>query len=372
MLPRWRRDSTSAERTEAGTAGAGTHRGGAALVALCAFGIGIIGGITLHALPHHALAYCATATIGAVAGATELIGRYRDKPTAAIATVPGAFYIFINTFVSLTALWLLLSGQLPSFIAERPGTSETMLQTVLLAGFGSMAFFRTSIFNLRVRDTEIAIGPAIVFQILLRSADRACDRGRAGPRAKIVKSLMKGVNFSKAKEQLPLHCLALMQNVSADEGSQINQAIAAIDAAQLSEEVKSYNLGLLLMLCVGEDVLKESVDALRNVIVVPGTDEPPILRRATSLPLADLRIALEFCLALNPFMPEPSAKVRDEVFSFDQTLSGPKEQSIVALLRLRGRFGTDILSRALELLDARTHGADFETKRERPTKDIYS
>jgi hypothetical protein len=292
-----------------------------------------------------------------------LIGRYRDKPTAAVTTLPGLLYIVINGFVSLAAFWLLLTRQLGSFVTGPTGPTgptgapATMLYTVLLAGFGSMAFFRTSLFSVRVRDTDVAVGPAVVFQVLLRAADRACDRERAGPRAKSVKAIMQGVNFSKAKVQLPFHCLALMQNVSADEASQMNQAVAAIESAMLSDEVKSYNLGLLLMLYVGEDVLREGVAVLRNVIAVPGADEPPILRRAADLSLDDLKVAVEFCLALDPLGRAELADLRTEAFAFNQALTTAPEQSIVVLLRLRAAFGPDTLARALELLDARSRTA---------------
>ena len=210
-------------------------------------------GIILHDLGQHLLAAFATVSIGALAGGTELIGRYRDDPTAAIMTLPGLFYIIINALISLAAFWLLVTHQLSAFVTTPAKGADQMVETVLLAGFGSMAFFRTSLFSVRVRDTDIAVGPAVVLQVLLRAADRACDRLRAGPRARSVKAIMKGINFHQAKEQLPLYCLGLMQNISADEASQLRQAIAAIESSALTDEVKSYNLGLLLMIYVGRN-----------------------------------------------------------------------------------------------------------------------
>ena len=91
--------------------------------------------------------------------------------------------------------------------------SPTVAQ-VLLAGFGTMAFFRTSLFTLRVGEADVAIGPAAVLQVILDAADRACDRFRAGPRSSDVIRIMRGVTFERARIALPLHCFALMQNVS--------------------------------------------------------------------------------------------------------------------------------------------------------------
>lgn len=165
---------------------------------------------------------------------------------------------------------------------------------------------------------------------------------------------MQGINFTQAKIQLPLHCLALMQNISSDEANQITQAVAAIDSSPLSDEVKSYNLGLLLTLYVGEAVLREAVDVLRNVIVGPGRDEPPILARTAALKLEDLKAIYQFCLVLDP--PGRSTPKIDAatLFAFDPALTTDVEKIIVALLRLRFAFGPDIVAKALDLLDMRT------------------
>jgi hypothetical protein len=151
-----------------------------------------------------------------------------------------------------------------------------------------------------------------------------------------------------------MYCLSLMQNIAADEASQMQQAIAAIESSALSDEVKSYNLGLLLMLYVGEQVLREAVDVLRNVIIGPGPDEPPILSRAATVTLEDLKLVVEFCIALDPPGRVNGPAARTETFVFDAALSdqAKAERCIVALLRLRARFGPDIVAKALDLLAA--------------------
>lgn len=117
---------------------------GLVMLIVVILGLGSAIGVMMHELRHHFLGYLAASGIGAAAGAAELIGRYRDKPTAALSTPPGFIYIIINGFVSLAAYWLLMRHQLPTALSQ-PLAAQTPLTLVLFAGFGSMAFFRTSL-----------------------------------------------------------------------------------------------------------------------------------------------------------------------------------------------------------------------------------
>jgi hypothetical protein len=252
----------------------------------------------------HPLPYLAVAVFGMLVGATELVARYRDRPGAALRTLPGLIYIMVNGVVSLAVLWFLRTGQLGLTVTTVFGQT---LNQVLLAGLGSMALFRTSIFTLRVKDTDIAVGPAAVLQVILGAAARACDRLRAGPRARRVREIMRGVLFERAKKALPPHCVALMQNVSSDEQAQMNQIIAALSSEPMSAEIKSYNLGLVLMNLVGEDVLEEAVSGLGPLIRGPMDDDPPILSSASRLKFQEMPALIAICLAIDPLRRDGDA-----------------------------------------------------------------
>ena len=122
-----------------------------------------------------------------------------------------------------------------------------------------------------------------MLQVILSAADRACDRLRAGPRSARVFGIMRGVSFDRAKLALPLHCFALMQNVSTAEQTQLMQTLDTLATKSMTDEVKSYNLGLLMMNVVGEDVLEKAVSVLGPLILGPSADEPPILAQASVL-----------------------------------------------------------------------------------------
>jgi hypothetical protein len=300
--------------------------------------------------------YAATALFGLLLGMTELISRFRDRPTAPLMTVPGLVYMATNVAASVAALWILqtqdvkydFGGKLPPALAQ-----------VLLAGFGAMIFFRSALFTLRVADSDVAIGPAAVLQIILNAADRACDRLRAGPRSQIIHTIMRGVSFERARVALPLHCFTLMQNVSIVEQTQVMQTIDTIGSKTITDEVKAYNLGLILMNVVGEDVLDRAVHVLGTLILGPASDEPPILAQAQTLSAADATALVDVCIALDPLTRNDKAdEIRKEIQTGVSTTQSLAIQNLIVLLRLRERFGATTVARALALVTTRQSQAN--------------
>ncbi len=133
----------------------------------------------------------------------ELAARYRDKPQAPFATIPGWIYVLTNAVAAIAALWLMREVAGPDWL----GTTDfpEPVAQVFVAGFGAMAFFRSAFFTVQIDGNNVAIGPAAILQVILDAADRACDRQRALPRSTAVRLIMKGVSFSRAKEALPLY-----------------------------------------------------------------------------------------------------------------------------------------------------------------------
>ena len=156
--------------------------------------------------------YLLAGLIGLVVGLAELVARYRDDPLRAVGTVPAIFYALVNVAATVLALWFLKNVWT---VFQNGSELEVVTRTkqVLAAGFGAIAIFRSSIFTLRVGDSDIAVGPSLLLDILLAAADRAVDRNMAAPRARIVGDIMKSVSFEKSKVSLPTHCFALMQNI---------------------------------------------------------------------------------------------------------------------------------------------------------------
>jgi hypothetical protein len=206
--------------------------------------------------------------LGALVGAGELVSRFRDEPTRAIASSPGGLYLAVNGAASafaLAALWTFGWNPAPDSV------EQTRLLQILAAGFGAMAVFRSSLFKVRIGATDMGVGPVAFLEIMLSAIDGAVDRKRARERAEHVLTIMNGLKFSDLYAALPAFSFALMQSLSSEDKGSIGNQINQLAASTMRDEAKVLNLGLLLMNYVGEGVLSEAVTALRKQL---GLDPP--------------------------------------------------------------------------------------------------
>lgn len=299
---------------------------------------------------------------GAAVGAAELVARYRDDPAHALKSRPARLYMLVNAVVGWAAFWLIHSGRMP--LPTELFRGHPLLNALVLGGFGGMALFRTSFFNVRIRDRDVPIGPAAVLQIILRAADRAVDRLRAGPRADNVRRIMQGVSYERAKAALPSYCYMLMQNVSQEERSDLDQWLLSMEKSEIRDEAKAYYLGLQLMNLVGEEVLERAVNGLGERVKGPPRDEPPVLGLASEIALSDILPLQALCLALQP-SPGPDRPIprsAGELMRFDAAVGEPEAQVLIALARLRSDFGAETVSTAI--------GSYRGRKRSRPVTDL--
>jgi hypothetical protein len=197
--------------------------------------------------------------IGMLVGAGEIVARYRDAPESALWTISALIYVGINAAAGVVVLLIIQSFH----YVEVADAMQTRIRQGLLAGFGAMAFFRSSVFTVRVGESDVAIGPAAFLQVVLRATDRAVDRIRAKARAEIITKCMNGIAFDRSYSALPAFCLQLMQNVSSDEYYEVGKAIKSLkDSPELDDDTKVKNLGLILLNVVGESVLTTAIDKI--------------------------------------------------------------------------------------------------------------
>jgi len=218
----------------------------------------------------HCLAYAIVLVLAALVGFCELLSRYRDAPMDAIKSLPAILYVTVNGVAGVVVL-LVVDAFDWSFGTH--GLRAYILQ-VSTAGFAAMAVLRSSVFTVRVGDTDVHAGPNALVKVVLHAADRAVDRERAKQRSLAVKDIMKDVDFDRAATKLTSYCIALMQNVSAEEQKSMEEEIWALVEGKdgLGDMPRSLQLGLVLMKVVGEDVLRQSVGDLGWEIKKPHDD----------------------------------------------------------------------------------------------------
>jgi hypothetical protein len=211
------------------------------------------------------VAYGAAITIGILVGAIELASRYRDKPLA-LAGLMGAWaYVAVNAAAS--GLALMVARAFGWTFGVSDNGDRVMIVQVVICGLGAMAVFRSAFVQVKVGDQDTAIGPNAVLAALLTIIDRAVDRRRGSGRSADASRIMHDVSFDKAHLALPAYCLALLQNLSADEQDGLRTAVDALKSSPMSDALKSLNLGLLLMNIVGPELLEAAVQALQKEVV---------------------------------------------------------------------------------------------------------
>lgn len=206
--------------------------------------------------------------LGALAGAGELMSRYRDAPWEAIRSLPGSFYLFLNGGVSLLAFACLRIFANPVKVGDVNSIATYVLQTSA-AGFGAMALLRTSFFNVRIGDKDVGLGPGLVLQVILDATDREVDRSRAQSRSILVQKAMRAVSFAKARTALPTYCAALMQNLSDGDQKELAQQVENLSKLTVDDETLALILGVTLMNFVGGSVLERAVEVLGPKISRP-------------------------------------------------------------------------------------------------------
>lgn len=211
--------------------------------------------------------------LGAAVAIGELISRYRDAPMRALATIPASLYILVNALASIGALAIIRAFDWKFGVSGSASDASVRWTQTLIAGFGALTFFRSSLFIAHVGDQDIGMGPSAFLQSVLDAADRGVDRERANARSRLVGRVMKGISFQKAHQSLPAYSLGLMQNVPADTQAQLGKQVEALRTATMPDSAKVLLLGLLLMNLLGGGVLDSAVTALREEIAEPGAPE---------------------------------------------------------------------------------------------------
>ncbi|WP_433525059.1 hypothetical protein ACQPZ2_08565 [Nocardia pseudovaccinii] len=172
-------------------------------------------------------------------------------------------YAAINAAAAGSAL-LLAHAFGWTFGATRP--DSIAVTQVLVAAFGALAIFRSSLFTVRIGSQDVGIGPSTALTILLTAADRGVDRARARERSQQVTTIMRDVSFDRAHLALPTFCLGLLQNCSIAEQQDLGNAVKSLAESPMTDTQKSYALGILLINLVGAPVLTHGVSALRDEI----------------------------------------------------------------------------------------------------------
>lgn len=228
------------------------------------------------------------AIAGGLAGAVglaEIVARYRSEPSFALQRLTAWSYILVNAAAGVGALFLVRA-----FGWTFGQTGNIDLWRSLIAGFGALAIFRSSLFVTKVGETEVNVGPSQVLSSILDTFDRAIDRKCA---AKIANSItqkeLDELDPKRVISTLPVLCLSLMQNFSAADQALLAAALKEIEANEkLSTRAKMRATIVQLAKFLGNElvgkVLEGSISILKPNPKEDVTDRAQGLQAKPSTP----------------------------------------------------------------------------------------
>ena len=159
--------------------------------------------------------------------------------------------------------------------------------TAVVAGFGSMAVFRSKFFTFKSSSgTEISVGPLAVMESLLGLLDRKIDRLRAADRHELVFNSMREFNDFEVVAQYFEASLLAFQNLSQDEKTDLSDIIDQY--RQLEDdwpvELRVMAVGFVFLTMAGEDNFSKMISSLREFTDASSTTASPTPTPTPSAP----------------------------------------------------------------------------------------
>jgi hypothetical protein len=204
--------------------------------------------------------------LGALAGLSELISRYRDEPFSAAANIYGGGYLTLNGVLAAAAYGLL--ARYPKQILAPLSGDPIMM--ALTAGFGAMAIFRSKLFIFKAEDgKEYPIGPSIVMETFLGLLDRKIDRRRAAARQRRVFDSLKDVGHFKDVADYLEASLLSFQNLTQQEKSDIAAVIRQYkEQTAWPEALRIMAVGFAFLTIAGEENFDEVIEGLKKYLAM--------------------------------------------------------------------------------------------------------
>jgi hypothetical protein len=185
-------------------------------------------------------------TVGMLAAFVEIITKFPDEPLKSLGTTEALIYHAVNGGIAAFSLWVLVLFKVSS------QTDLDKLKIVLAASLGSMAVMRSKLFNVKVGEEDISVGPEQIVKVFFRFMEESIGRVRALSRINFVTEVMNNLNF----QNIRTHTIAMLdsvQTLSVERKTDLETKMSRISEAEPQEpQLKSYLLGFLLLDAMGE------------------------------------------------------------------------------------------------------------------------
>ncbi|MCP4545783.1 MAG: hypothetical protein GY835_04870 [bacterium] len=217
------------------------------------------------------------AGLGVLVAAGELVSRYRDEPGKALGNWPGFGYMAFNAGIGVIAY--LIVCHIPDPSGE--GSILGQLGSALVGGLGGITIMRAKFFTIRIGDVRKSIGPGNLIDTLLDYFDRQIDRQRALDRFRLVRELMKDIDFYKAAHYAKVQIAGALQNPSVADREKMGVRFREIADGDFPMREKAHALGFLILDLMGEDFLRDLFRDNRADFLIRADERSPNATTAT-------------------------------------------------------------------------------------------
>ena len=209
--------------------------------------------------------YTIVAIIGAVSGFIDVGEGHQSSLRDLLQNFYVFAYMVINGVFAILAFYIILVFGWEFGIEN--GAEAVLIVKVLVAGVGTMIFFRSSFFTINVAGEKTPIGVNLLLEKLLKIVMQEVKQREARVVAKYVYEIVAGGEFDKLANSLPYICGAML-TIADNEQSSLMEDIHLLSSVDtIDNETKLMTLGLLLNKYYGKDILrsaKESWDGSIN------------------------------------------------------------------------------------------------------------
>lgn len=176
----------------------------------------------------------------------------------------GFIYVLLNGLLGVLALILTFKNEV---------NEHFLGLKILIAGTSALALLRVIIVPIKNGSVGNNVIPMI--DIILSHVKIAYDRERSKFDLNDIKDIMKGIDYQKAAESLPVLCSNLLRTISEEDGRKMNEEIQKLlTLEEGGKEIKAINLGVILAKYIGIELLRSTVNGTREFILTIEGQEP--------------------------------------------------------------------------------------------------
>lgn len=217
----------------------------------------VLAGAGLTSVLTHSPLYFYAFVLGVTTAFAEIIGKFNDEPIKSLRTPHAVVYHVANGVIAAFALHVLLLN-----LSAPPTAGLDQLKLVTTAGLGSMLIMRSKLFNIKVGDEDVSLGPDQIVKVFFSFMEEAIDRVRAQSRIAFVKTEMDNLDYERISAYTRT-MLNARQLLGDEETKKLNDGINALETDADTKQLKSYKLGFLLLNAMGEDFVSRLFEERR-------------------------------------------------------------------------------------------------------------